>query len=177
MLDSISRSSIRRSGLGSGRCWGARHRFGTGTPCAATENRLLAGSPASLPLRLPHLRACRRGLLRPGGAFLGRPGLGDPFAADGPAAFSALSSSVLEELQHVRKKLLGRDHARSAAGGSGRIREQETGDGPAASRNVRPGRRRSRAGAAGTLAMPSPGGLTDARRRRNRLNCCAWRRH
>jgi hypothetical protein len=41
MLDSISRSSIRRSGLGSGRR--------RGTPCAATENRLLAGSHASLP--------------------------------------------------------------------------------------------------------------------------------
>src|ERR1035437_9371900 len=58
-----------------------------------------------------------------GGAFPGRHGLKAPFAADRPAAFSTLSSSVLEELQHVRRKLLGRDHARSAAGGSGRIRE------------------------------------------------------
>jgi hypothetical protein len=41
-LDSISRSSTRRSGLGCGRRWGARRRFGRGVPCAVTENKLLA---------------------------------------------------------------------------------------------------------------------------------------
>jgi len=74
----------------------------------------------------------------------------------------------------------GRDHARSAAGGSGRVCEQETGNGPATRRNVSPlaGRRRRRSGATGTQAMPSPGELTGARRKHNnRRSRCDCRRH
>ncbi len=64
MRDSISHRSIRRAGLGCGGRRGARHRFGSGDPCATTDNRLLARcslvvqlvkgtrASASLPLRL-----------------------------------------------------------------------------------------------------------------------------
>jgi hypothetical protein len=79
-----------------------------------------------------------------------------------------------EDYETSRCQRPGRDRALSAAGGSGRAREWEPGNGPAASRSAKPPavKERKRVGAAGIQATVSPGGLiNDRHRQRHRSRC------
>jgi len=69
------------------------------------------------------------------------------------------------------------DPARSAAGGSGRISEWESGNGPAAGRNARPpgGNRRKPVAATGTRTTPPPSGFSTGRRKPNRQSLSGYR--